>query len=79
MFDDCAWSVIGEIAKDIASKENKYSEKFFLPSLIDIGPIKIQYYAITWLLSAVLIYLFLRDSKIVKEIGLDKDEVNRKW
>ena len=52
------------------------SDFFNNPSLIDIGPIKIQYYAITWLLSAVLIYLFLRDSKIVKEIGLDKDEVN---
>ena len=52
------------------------SDFFNNPSLIDIGPIKIQYYAITWLLSAVLIYLFLRESKIVKEIGLDKDEVN---
>ena len=52
------------------------SDFFNNPSLIDIGPIKIQYYAITWLLSAVLIYLFLRDSKIVKEIGLDKDGVN---
>ena len=52
------------------------SDFFNNPSLIDIGPIKIQYYAITWLLSALLIYLFLRDSKIVKEIGLDKDEVN---
>ena len=52
------------------------SDFFNNPSLIDIGPIKIQYYAITCLLSAVLIYLFLRESKIVKEIGLDKDEVN---
>jgi phosphatidylglycerol:prolipoprotein diacylglycerol transferase len=41
-----------------------------------LGPIKIQYYAVTWLLSAVLIYLFLRSNKIIKEIGLDNEEVN---
>jgi len=46
------------------------------PSLIEIGPLKIQYYAVTWLLSAVLIFLFLRRNKIIKEIGLSNDEVN---
>ena len=52
------------------------SDFFNNPSLVDLGPIKIQYYAVTWLLSAVLIYLFLRNNKIVKEIGLSNEEVN---
>ena len=52
------------------------SDFFNNPSLVELGPIKIQYYAVTWLLSAVLIYLFLRSNKIVKEIGLDNEEVN---
>ena len=38
--------------------------------------LSIQYYAITWLLSALLIYLFLKQHKIIKEIGLSKDDVN---
>ena len=52
------------------------SDFFNNPSLVELGPIKIQYYAVTWLLSAVLIYLFLRSIKIIKEIGLDNEEVN---
>ena len=52
------------------------SDFFNNPSLVELGPIKIQYYAVTWLLSAVLIYLFLRSNKIIKEIGLDHEEVN---
>lgn len=52
------------------------SDFFNNPSLVELGPIKIQYYAVTWLLSAVLIYLFLRNNKIVKEIGLSNEEVN---
>ena len=52
------------------------SDFFNTPSLVELGPIKIQYYAVTWLLSAVLIYLFLRNNKIVKEIGLSNEEVN---
>ena len=52
------------------------SDFFNNPSLVELGPIKIQYYAVTWLLSAVLIYLFLRSNKIVKEIGLNNEEVN---
>ena len=35
------------------------SDFFNNPSLVEIGPLKIQYYAVTWLLSAVLIYMFL--------------------
>ena len=52
------------------------SDFFNNPSLVELGSIKIQYYAVTWLLSAVLIYLFLRSNKIIKEIGLDNEEVN---
>ena len=52
------------------------SDFFNNPSLVELGPIKIQYYAVTWLLSAVLIYLFLRSNKIIKEVGLDNEEVN---
>ena len=52
------------------------SDFFNNPSLVELGPIKIQYYAVTWLLSAVLIYLFFRNNKIVKEIGLSNEEVN---
>ena len=47
------------------------SDFFNNPSLVELGPIKIQYYAVTWRLSAVLIYLFLRTNKIIKEIGLE--------
>ena len=52
------------------------SEFFNNPSLIEIGSFKIQYYAVTWLLSAVLIYLFLSRNKIITDIGLNKDDVN---
>ena len=52
------------------------SDFFNNPSLIALGPLSIQYYAITWLLSALLIYLFLKQHKIIKEIGLSKDDVN---
>ena len=52
------------------------SDFFNNPSLVEIGPLKIQYYAVTWLLSAVFIYIFLSRHKIIKELGLNKDEVN---
>ena len=52
------------------------SDFFNNPSLITLGPLSIQYYAITWLLSALLIYIFLKQHKIIKEIGLSKDDVN---
>ena len=51
------------------------SDFFNNPSLIELGPLSIQYYAITWLLSALLIYIFLKQHKIIKEIGLSKDDV----
>ena len=52
------------------------SEFFNNPSIIEIGSLKIQYYAVTWLLSAVFIYLFLSRNKIITEIGLNNDDVN---
>ena len=45
------------------------SDFFNNPSLLEIGSVKIQYYAVTWLLSAYLIYLFLKSNKIIKEIN----------
>ena len=52
------------------------SNFFNNPTLIELGPLKIQYYAVTWLLSALLIYVFLKNNRTIKEIGLNKDEVN---
>ena len=54
----------------------KLSDFFNNPSLIELGPLKIQYYAVTWLLSALLIYIFLKNNKVILEVGLSKDEVN---
>ena len=50
------------------------SDFFNNPSLIELGPLKIQYYAVTWLLSALLIYAFLRPlrgSKFLIGLALD--------
>ena len=52
------------------------SEFFNNPSLIEVGPLKIQYYAVTWLLSAVFIYLFLKSNQIMIELGLNHEKVN---
>ena len=52
------------------------SDFFNNPSLVEIGPIKIQYYAVTWLLSAIFIYLFLKSNKIILELGLNEEKVN---
>jgi hypothetical protein len=49
------------------------SDFFNNPSLIELGPLKIQYYAVTWLISAVLIYIFLKNNNVIKEIGLNED------
>ena len=51
-------------------------EFFNNPSLISLGSLKIQYYAVTWLLSAILIYLFLKKNKIINSIGLSSEKVN---
>ena len=44
------------------------SEFFNNPSLINIGFIKIQYYAVTWVLSAVFIFQYLKNHAIIKEL-----------
>ena len=41
------------------------SDFFNNPSLIELGPLKIQYYAVTWLISAVLIYIFLKNINVI--------------
>ena len=46
------------------------------PTLIELGPLKIQYYAVTWLLSALFINLYLKKNKVINEIGLNKDDVD---
>ena len=51
------------------------SDFFNNPTLIELGPLKIQYYAITWLLSAVLIYMFLKKNNVISKIGLSIDEI----
>ena len=52
------------------------SDFFNNPSLISWGPLNIQYYAVTWVLSAYCIYLFLKTHPITKELGLSIDQVN---
>ena len=52
------------------------SDFFNNPSLITLGPLKIQYYAITWLLSAVFIYLYLKSHEIIIELGINNEKVN---
>ena len=52
------------------------SSFFNNPSLIEVGPIKIQYYAVSWLLSSYLMYLFLKSNEIIAEIGLSEEKVN---
>lgn len=52
------------------------SDFFNNPSLISLGPINIQYYAVTWVLSAYFIYLFLKTHPITKKLGLSVDQVN---
>ena len=51
------------------------SDFFNNPSLITLGPLKIQYYAITWLLSAVFIYLYLKSHEIIIELGINNEKV----
>ena len=52
------------------------SDFFNNPSLISVGSISIQYYAITWILSAIFIYLHLANNSITKEIGISKEKAN---
>ena len=53
----------------------KLPDFFNNPSLIDFGFIKIQYYAVSWLLSALFIYLFLKREASLRKAGLDNESI----
>ena len=52
------------------------SDFFNNPSLIEIGWIRIQYYAVTWVLSAIFIFQYLKNHQIIGELKLSTDQVN---
>ena len=52
------------------------SDFFNNPSLIEIGWIRIQYYAVTWVLSAIFIFQYLKKHQIIGELKLSTDQVN---
>ena len=52
------------------------SDFFNNPSLVSVGSISIQYYAVTWILSAIFIYLHLANNSITREIGISKEKAN---
>ena len=52
------------------------SNFFNNPSLLSMGALNIQYYAVTWVLSAYFIYLFLKSHPIPKELGLSIEQIN---
>ena len=52
------------------------SEFFNNPSLIEFGGLKIQYYALTWVISALLIFQYLKNHKIIKELDLSIEQIN---
>jgi phosphatidylglycerol:prolipoprotein diacylglycerol transferase len=52
------------------------SEFFNNPSLIEFGGLKIQYYALTWVISALLIFQYLKNHQIIKELGLSIQQTN---
>ena len=52
------------------------SSFFDNPSLIEIGWLRIQYYAVTWVLSAILIFQYLKNHHIIGELQLSTDQVN---
>ena len=51
-------------------------EFFNNPSIIEIGNFRIQYYALTWILSAILIFQHLKRSKILAAQGLSHEQIN---
>jgi len=46
------------------------------PSLIEFGWLRIQYYAVTWVLSAILIFQYLKNHRIISELKLTTEQVN---
>jgi len=51
-------------------------EFFNNPSLIEFGWLRIQYYAVTWVLSAILIFQYLKNHRIISELKLTTEQVN---
>ena len=51
-------------------------EFFNNPSILEIGSFRIQYYALTWILSAVLIYLYLKKHPIKESMQMTDDSLN---
>ncbi len=52
------------------------SDFFNNPSIIDFGFINIQYYALTWVVSALLIYQYLKRHPLLINMGLNVEKVN---
>lgn len=52
------------------------SNFFNNPSIIKIGSFSIQYYAVTWALSAFFILIFLQRSRIISELNINKEKVS---
>ena len=52
------------------------SDFFNNPSLIEIGWFRVQYYAVTWILSAIFIFQYLKNHQIIGELKLTPDQVN---
>ena len=46
------------------------------PSIIEFGWLRIQYYAVTWILSAILIFQYLKKHQIIQELKLTTEQVN---
>ncbi len=46
------------------------------PSLIQFGWLRIQYYAVTWVLSAILIFQYLKNHRIISKLKLTTEQVN---
>ena len=51
-------------------------EFFNNPSILEIGSFRIQYYALTWILSAVFIYLYLKKHPIKESMQMSDDSLN---
>ena len=51
-------------------------EFFNNPSILEIGNFRIQYYALTWILSAVFIYLYLKKHPIKESMQMTDDSLN---
>ena len=46
------------------------------PSIIEFGWLRIQYYAVTWILSAILIFQYLKKHQIIQELKLTAEQLN---